>query len=345
MDWDEYRILFETEALRQGRSPFFVAKCLAYAEPLAKAGLPVIYDVAHLAAEVEIDEARLRELMVRPASAYVQYQIPKYAGGLRRIREPVWPLTKIQRWILRNILDKQLCHQAATAFIRRRSVKINAEFHVGQTMVLSLDVKDFFESIKRAQISRVFREMKYSDEVADALTRLTIFGGGLPQGASTSPSLSNLVMRTVDEELFDFSKRLAIHYSRYADDLTFSGRFRPGRVVAKVRRILERAGLELNEGKTRLMLTHQRQEVTGIVVNKYLQTPRELRRKLRQELYYIERYGLEEHCSRSTSLYGERLNHLRGVAEFVAFINPEDRDAKNAFKLLGRIRAIERPPR
>lgn len=79
------------------------------------------------------------------------------------------------------------------------------------------------------------------------------------------------------------------------------------------------------------MRPHQRQEVTGVVVNSQMQAPRAMRRRLRQEMYYIHKYGLEEHCERAPSLYGRRLEHLRGVAGYIVFLNPNDRDAKAAF--------------
>lgn len=135
--------------------------------------------------------------------------------------------------------------------------------------------------------------MGFSSEVAKALTDLTVLRGSLPQGAPTSPAISNLVMRNVDDVCDRFARSISVGYTRYADDLTFSGTFRVKRVLDKVTAILRGVGFELNPEKTRLMLRHQRQEVTGVVVNEHLQVPRSVRRGLRQEIYYIKAFGLE----------------------------------------------------
>lgn len=338
MNWLDYQIRFEADARGQGKSSEFIRKCLSYAEPLVRAGLPVLYDVGHLALEVGLDEKRLGEIISNPDHYYMQYAVPKRAGGYRHISEPVGPLIAVQRWILRNILAQRPLSAVVTAFARGRSIKNNAQFHVNQRMVLSLDVVNFFSSIERSHVFGVFRDLGFTLEVTDALTGLTVIGKGLPQGAPTSPAISNLVMRAADDAITQFAEAHSINYSRYADDLTFSGTFRVKRVIDKVTAILQGLGLKLNSHKTRLMLPHERQEVTGVTVNKFLQASRKLRRSLRKEIYYITKYGPDEHFSRNFSFYRKRLEHLRGIAEFILFLNPTDRDAISAVRALGRVR-------
>lgn len=338
MDWNDYRIQFQDEAKRTGRSDAFIDRCLAYAEPLVTRGLPVLYDISQLSVEVGLDEEQIRALIENPAASYLQYAIPKLVGGYRHISEPILSLRKTQLWILRRILNSQMPHDAAMAFTRGRSIRMNAQQHVGQRMVLSLDIRDFFGTIKHFLVLDVFKSMGYSTEIADALTQLTQLWGSLPQGAPTSPAISNLIMRSPDKELTRFAQANSIRYTRYADDMTFSGIFRVNRIIDKVTRVLRSIGLELNENKTRLMLRHQQQEVTGVVVNERIQAPRLLRRRLRQEIYYLKKFSLEEHCLHRFSLYGNRLDHLRGLAEFVLFLNPMDRDAREAIGIIGRVR-------
>lgn len=317
-------------------APSFVAECLAYAEPLARAGLPVIYDIHHLALESGIPDSILTELLERPDAFYFHYRIPKRAGGFRPISEPLGPLRSVQRWILRNILDRSAPHDAATAFVQGRSIKMNAVPHKGQHKVLSLDIENFFGSVRVGMVVSVFLKMGYSSAVANALAGLTMFEGGLPQGAPSSPALSNLVLIKVDETLEHFASSLSIRYTRYADNMTFSGAFQAGPVIKRVASALGCIGLRINTRKTRLMGRHQRQEVTGVVVNTKIQAARELRRQLRQEIYYLQRFGSSGHCPRSSALHKNRLDHLRGVAEFIRFLNPSDRDAIAAIHLLGR---------
>ncbi|WP_437316522.1 reverse transcriptase family protein [Sorangium sp. So ce385] len=334
MDWDDYRRNFEQLAHQQGQPASFVTKSLAYAEPLVKAGLPIIYDFSHLCELLGFDELALRAALQESASLYVSYFIPKRAAGYRQIHEPVPSLRQIQDWIKDRILNKCRPHDAATAFFRGHSIKQNAEPHLAQPMVLSLDVRDFFPSIGGAHVMAFFRSLGYAEDVASALKDLTVLNHGLPQGAPTSPGLSNLVMVKADERLSRYATSLSIRYSRYADDMTFSGWFKPGRVIDTVRKVLGDNNLALNEAKTRLMLPHERQEVTGVVVNQRLQAPRKLRRTLRQEVHFIERFGLAGHENRRPSLCEDRLNQLRGIAEFILFLNHKDRDARKAVHVL-----------
>jgi len=338
MDWAEYRRQFEAEARRQERSDDFVISALAYAERLFRDRLPIIFDTAHLASILGFDEAVFVNAIKEPSSLYSSYRIPKHGAGYRQIDEPVPSLKEAQLWILRRILANCNPHKAATAFFRDCSIKRNAESHVEKRMVLSIDVKDFFPSIRGVRVARVFRSLGYSDEVAETLTNLTVVRDGLPQGAPTSPALSNLAMVEADKRLAAYAQKLSIRYSRYADDITFSGQFKVGRVIELVRKVLCDQGLVINESKTRLMLPHERQEVTGVVVNQRLQAPRELRRALRQQIHYIEKFGIEGHEERKPFVGESLLHHVRGIADFILFLNPEDRDARKAIAVLSSIR-------
>ena len=153
---------------------------------------------------------------------------------------------------------------------------------------MKCDVADFFPSTSSRRVGAFYRRIGWDDEAAALLTRLTCHDGGLPQGAPTSPRLSNLVNRGLDDLLATLAKRRGMRYSRYADDLCFSyatERRTSGRrvrgVLQEVRRTLAGYGYRLRPGKTHVLRPHQRQQVCGLVVNDRPNLPRELRRRLR----------------------------------------------------------------
>lgn len=344
MDWDDYKQRFEEAARHQGMDPPIVEGYLSYAEHLYKNDLPVIYNVDHLSAMAGVRGIHFRDILRNPMEHYWSFDIPKPRGGFRRIHQPLGTLREIQVWILSEILNKRPPHELAMAFVRKRSIRMNAQPHVAQPRVLSLDIENFFPSIRPDKVFDIYKGMGYSRTISEALTKLTTLDSGLPQGAPTSPALSNLVMMRVDQSLSKYAARHRLKYSRYADDITFSGFFRPAPVIDMCRRVLARQKLVLNESKTRLMLPHERQEVTGVIVNKKAQAPRQVRRKLRQEIYYINKYGLAGHLERCASLLANRADHLRGLAEYVVFLNSNDRDAQRVISLLGRVQFSKEQP-
>lgn len=336
MNWQNYAKRFRREARKAGRGDDYIERCLTYAKSLYKAGLPIIYDQEHLALLVGYSIEYLCKVSNAQTHSYRKFRIPKVSGGWRKIAEPLPSLKEIQRFILDNILYKCEPSKFAKAFIPGKSIRENARFHRNQPMVLSLDIQDFFPSISASRVYGLFWRMGYCKPVTTMLTQLCTLDGSLPQGAPTSPALSNLVSLRLDRRLSNYAIKNAIRYTRYADDLTFSGNFNTGSVIRLVRKVLFDDGLELNVEKTRLMQRHNRQEVTGIVVNKKMQAPRSLRRKLRQDIYYIEKYGLDSHMEATKKLLVNYVNHLRGIANFISFVNPADRDAKQATRVLSK---------
>jgi hypothetical protein len=161
------------------------------------------------------------------------------------------------------------------------------------------DVKDFFGSVHVVDIFRIFRRIGYTRVVAHLLTRLTTFGDALPQGAPTSPDLANVAAYRLDARLSGLAGRHDVVYTRYADDLTFSG----GEVAnSKFRRTVEHimrdSHFSPNEKKTVFLRQSDQQRVTGVVVNDRAGWPRVTRRWLRQEVYYLTKYGVAEHVRR-----------------------------------------------
>ena len=151
--------------------------------------------------------------------------------------------------------------------LKKKSIKENARFHKRQEILLSLDVKKFFDSITSDKVYKVFSSLGYQEDIVVMLTNLCCLNGCLPQGAPTSPIISNIILKKFDDEVGKFTNEKKIRYTRYADDMTFSGDFNPGQIISFVKNRLYELGLKLNEEKTRTRKKSQRQEVTGIVVN------------------------------------------------------------------------------
>ena len=224
--------------------------------------------------------------------SYRQHAIPKRSGGVRELHIPDAPTLEIQQKIVRRVLYGLRSHKAATGFEKGRSIVDNARPHVGQEVLVKLDVMDFFSSTKAERIQLYFQRVGWNREAAHLLTKLVTHDGGLPQGAPTSPRVSNLVNYLLDVRLERIATRRHGTYTRYADDISISF---PSDYPRKVRGVIQRArrqlkalGYQLHHRKTRILRAHQRQSVTGLNVNTKVSLPRELRRKLRAARHRLE---------------------------------------------------------
>lgn len=220
------------------------------------------------------------------AISYARFQIPKRSGGVRTILSPSPELKAVQRTILRRLLGKLKAHPCATGFERGHSIVTNALPHVGKQVVIKLDVKDFFTSTTDKRVMAYFRAIGWDEPAAKLLASLCTYEGSLPQGAPTSPRLSNLVNYRLDARLAAHAQVYGASYSRYADDITFSANesatTRVTHLIHVTKRTLKDVGYQLHtEKKLRIARRHDRQTVTGIVVNAKANLPRTTRRRLR----------------------------------------------------------------
>jgi len=226
-----------------------------------------------------------RELQ-RFSPVYSTTTIPKRTGGTRTLHVPDDKTKELQRKILRQLLARLRAHEAACGFERGKSIVHNALPHVGQCVVIHLDVVDFFPSTGAGRVDRYFRRVGWDAECAAILTKLVTHHDGLPQGAPTSPRLSNLVNFHLDVQLTRLAAWRRGSYTRYADDITLSfPQDYPKKmrgIVQKARRLLKASGYTMHlRKKLSIRRSHQRQSVTGLVVNDHVQLPREIRRWLR----------------------------------------------------------------
>lgn len=238
-------------------------------------------------------------------SAYIEFDIPQKRGGMRHIVAPNSELKAVQSCINRLLQALYEPPECATGFVCGRSVKSNAERHLGSTCMLNIDMKDFFPSITKDMVRRVLKE-ELSEQIPSAEVRNMICSlctiptpdGGevLPQGAPTSPVLSNIVLKRLDRRMEAFAGAHGCNYTRYADDITFShnraGRRFPQFFMNRVFSMIEDYGLQINDSKTRINVTGGRMEVTGLTVGDKVNVSRRYVKQLRTLLHMWEHYGL-----------------------------------------------------
>lgn len=326
MKWIEYKNNFITVSKNQGKSKEYCDTWLDYAKRLFDKKIPIIYNHEHLSKLVGYKLNYLYGVVKKPKAYYRTYKIPKKNGGFREISEPLPGLKSIQKWILDEILTPLPVSKFAKAYVKKKSIKDNARFHINKKMVMTLDIKDYFGSIHPKVVYNFFIELGYNKSVSILLAGLCTLNGSLPQGAPTSAALSNLCTIKLDNEISEFTIARKIMYTRYADDMTFSGDFNVNEICKFVSHTASKYGFKLNKDKTRVRYRWQQQEVTGIVVNEKLQLSKKKRKEIRQSVYYIKKYGLEDHLKQIGENRQNYIAHIIGLIEFGVFINPKDNE-------------------
>jgi retron-type reverse transcriptase len=269
---------------------------------------------------------------------YHRYGIPKKTGGIRNISAPKRALADAQQKVLANILEKIAPGNPAHGFVKGRSIVTNASPHVGRKVVCNLDLRDFFPTITFRRVKGLFHAFGYSEHVATVLALLCteptrakaelsgkIFHVALserfvPQGACTSPAITNLLCRRLDKRLDALAAKAGFSYTRYADDLTFSGdeTKEVGRLLRAVRKVVTAEGFTEHDDKTRVMRRGRRQEVTGVVVNTRPTLARDEVRRLRAILHNAAKTGLEAQNREKIPNFEA---HLRGRVAYLAMID------------------------
>ena len=261
---------------------------LGHSAPDAAIAAPPRFGMDELARRLDTPLGELQRLAPR----YESFAIRKRDGGSRPIDAPVDELKKIQHRVLHRLLRGLRVHPAAMGFERGRSIVHNARPHVGKVMVLKMDLRDYFNATAANRVHRYLRLIGWDDSSAALLTKICTHRGGLPQGAPTSPRLSNLVNVAMDARLTGLARRFRATYTRYADDLTFSfPEDRPADTHALIRTckvIVRHYGYELHQRrKLQIRRRHEQQRVTGLIVNEKLQLPRKTRRWLRAVEHHL----------------------------------------------------------
>jgi RNA-directed DNA polymerase len=320
--------------------PEFQIAAKNYVQQLLNNRLPAIFDLTHLGLCVGLDRGALMMMTHNPRAFYRVYEIPKRSGGTRQITAPMPSLLQAQRWILRYILKNRPLADSVHGFRSGRSIVSNGNAHLGARCVLKIDIRDFFPSVRAARVLDVFDRMGYRTELTKDLTSLCTLNNQLPQGAATSPALANIVARNLDLRLEGLASKFSLRYTRYADDLTFSGRLMSLELPAVIAHIVEDEGFVVNEEKTRLMRGSSRKIVTGISVGSgSAHLPRETRRKLKAELYSVLKYGPMSHLERRGIHDPQFIQRLLGRVSFWLQIEPEEPFARRAHRTLSEFLA------
>ncbi|MBJ6761520.1 RNA-directed DNA polymerase [Myxococcaceae bacterium JPH2] len=277
------------------------------------------------------------DALMRPGtqsgSGYVEFEVPKRSGGVRRLSAPRPKLKAAQRTLLEQVLARMPAHPAAHGFVSGRSTVTNAEPHVGATVVVRVDLEDFFPSVHFRRVKGLFEAHGYGEEVATTLAGLTTYRaklpdgtvawpGVLPQGAPTSPTIANLVCRRMDARLTALAAKVGAAYTRYADDLSFSFRQPPerlGRFFWWVNAILQQEGFAENGPKRRVMRQGGRQRVTGLTVNERVSIPRDERRRFKAILANCRKHGVDSQARGRPDFK----RWLEGYAAYVRMVHPE----------------------
>lgn len=255
---------------------------------------------------------------------YIIHKIPKKNGEFRIIAEPRPKLKAQQKSILKWLMARRIGpSKYSHAFVKNRSIATNALSHVGKRIVVRVDIKNFFDSITEKQVTQALTREGLSEADAKRIADICTLDGCLPQGAPTSPLLSNLVLKKLDYRLAGLAKNWTegmrkTTYTRYCDDMVFSSRdTKLNMVLPIVEKFLREEGFEINRAKTKVLRSGSRQIVTGIVVNNKVNVPRLERRRFRAELHNLKQALIE---GREKDFNLER---LQGKAAFIKGINPD----------------------
>lgn len=251
--------------------------------------VPIINSFEHLAEQLSLTKGLLYLLIYQKKYCYTNTYIPKKDGTERLLSVPSLNLKVVQKWILVNILEKIKVSEQAMAFVpKKNGLKTNAEYHKKNIFLLEMDIKNFFGTIKKKQVFKLFSNIGYNANVAAILTSLCTYEEVLPQGAVTSPYIANLVCYHLDARLNGFCSRKDIVYTRYADDLSFSSNDRKqlNRIESFVKYIINDEGFIINDKKTRYLSNEVKKAITGIIINnEEIHVDKKFKRNLRALIF------------------------------------------------------------
>lgn len=290
-----------------------------YSQNLVSKNLPIIFDAFHLAHLVGIQPYRIINLIKDRNHLYNTYKIRKKCGGYRWIMSPISDLKNIQNWIKTNILEKVEVHESANGFAKERSIVSNAKKHIGKETILNLDLYRFFDTITEKRVYGLFKMLGYTEKLSFDLSRLLCVNPPkpywkeikkenklnkkfiklkpsiLPQGAPTSPMVSNILAKNLDMSIFEYCEKSNLSYTRYADDITISGDKKDLPDLKLIKGIIRKNGFTINIKKIKYLSNHKKQVVTGITVNNGLFVDKKILREIEQELYYCIKFGYRNH--------------------------------------------------
>ncbi|PJZ58457.1 hypothetical protein CH367_07805 [Leptospira barantonii] len=290
---------------------------------------------------MNVSYVKSKDIVSRKYYAYKHFTIKKRSGGVRHIHIPKDELRLIQKWVHNNILLKNSYDDSAFAYISGRNIKMHAERHCMARWVLKIDLENFFENTTERKVFHIFKKMGYSNIMSFDLARLTTIPvnikakeklkkwknkssinksdrilGSLPQGAPSSPLLSNLCFADLDREIFSIANSAEFVYTRYSDDLIFStfegDRMKVLNLLKDVRKLLSIGGYRINNKKVKILSPGARKIITGLNINQgFPKVNKSYIMEVKKHLYYCLKFGPLSHC--------EKIN-FRNIVSFKAFL-------------------------
>ncbi|MBQ7141368.1 MAG: trypsin-like peptidase domain-containing protein [Bacilli bacterium] len=299
---------------------------------------------------LNISSRKYNYLVYQKKNLYTSFYINKKQGGFRKILSPCYDLKKIQKEL--NIImsnNYEFNNETVHGFVKEHSIKTNATVHKDANYIVNIDLKNFFDNIHFGRVRGMFMKppFNFSDYIATNLAKLTCYEKKLPQGAPTSPTISNIICYRMDRELSYLCNKYNCRYTRYADDITIStkmlylpkeiAKFRDGQVIlsSNITDTIKNEGFTINIDKLKISPNTDRQEVTGLIVNKKVNVQKVYIKKLRALLNNVSKYGfyLEgckyfektlNDCSNKDYVEHRFINVLKGKIEFLKMIRGID---------------------
>ncbi|SDH66826.1 reverse transcriptase family protein [Chitinophaga filiformis] len=357
------RNLIIQEAEETHHSKEYLNDILAYYDKLYNQGLPVIYSIHHLCLLMGDLDKKVPKIITSRNSNYATFKIKKRSGGKREISAPFVPLRNIQQWIYQNILSKVPIHPSAYGFVKHKSIMDNAKVHVNQDFILNIDLLDFFTSIPEKRVYGIFKSLGYHPnlavylakactknlvkeidiEVLDWLNQAPFHQNNsvLPQGAPTSPQLSNLVCRRLDKRLNNYAVKNGCKYSRYADDITFSGSEVNNIKLGVIFRIINDEQFNVNLDKVKFFhKSSNRKIITGLIVSDKIRIPKKFKREIARHLHFTTMNGTQNHIQHLRQYHNfDKVNYrdwLYGKICYIKMIEPDF-----GLKLMTKFKSID----
>lgn len=309
-----------------------------FGKPIPIAIPPELADEDALLAYLGLGSKELKKIWWYRSRMYAQFSIAKGGGKVRAIMAPDWRLKMLQRKLVALLDQLYRVRNPVHGFVPSRSVKTNAETHGRRRFIINLDLKDFFPTITENRVRGLLNSLGIDSRVAEIIAHLCCFNSHLPQGAPTSPVLSNMICYRLDTDLLQIAKEARTIYTRYADDITFSsyqppaplfegsvpssGRFSPDVLVPALRNAISTNGFIINPDKAHYADRNSRRMVTGVKINAGLNVDRRYVRYIRAVLHSVEKLGLSDAQAKyiAGGGTGEISAHLRGKIAYLAHL-------------------------
>ena len=266
----------------------------------------IFWDKEHLLFMIDsyFNKANVKMNIENLDDSYDIFYIKKKKKGHRMITSPKEYLKDLQVFINENILQICQTSEYAHGYVFGRSIITNALEHCNKKVVICMDIEDFFGNINRDSVINVFLNLNYNKEISEILAAYCMYNNGLAVGAPTSPTISNMVFKEIDYKLNNIASEYGFDYTRYADDMTFSSndsKIGYKKFVSLIKMELNNMGYRINEKKTKIYTKRGKQEVTGLIVNNGIKVKSIIKKKVKAEIYYCKKFGIDNHIRRKYS--------------------------------------------